>query len=228
MCAHRFNTIAVAVLQFGGFPFLAQTVNASRLHDLFSVKDVEASDLILKDYDAIIDVRNLDEYKGMTPAKNCSVGSFDPKGCLYGHIRGALWLPQFNLCGGTTPGVECTDRKQYAADVKEITGHAPTSESVWPRLLEPCLHLRLAFVCHSGVRSLAAATKYVGLLNEAFEQAPPSGSYASEVVSVSTGTQGWYLSGRPTVFGPNPGRRKLAMPQMIKKTRMAIAECLGV
>jgi len=172
-----------------------------------SVVEVDATELKILDYDAVIDVRNLDEYEGTTSADNCTIGKADPKGCLYGHLPGALWMPQLHLCGGTTPGVTCTDEVQQVADVQVLVGHKPDSQKDWPQALYPCAPLRLAFICHSGVRGLSAARNYANLLTATYDK-NSSSHIVEKVVSVAGGTRKWYNAGRPTVFSAKPGGPK--------------------
>lgn len=167
------------------------------------VPEVNASTFDPDDYDAVVDVRNIDEYEGNTSAADCSIGAHDSKGCTYGHVPGAIWFPQLFLCGGVVPGTTCPQEEQLLADAHFLSGEiGKVGETLkdFPRRLDVCRPLRLAFICHSGVRSLVAADNYAALLQELYGEVPEGA-----VVSVAGGTQLWYRSGRHADFGPLPG-----------------------
>lgn len=169
-----------------------------------SVREINAARLSIEDYHSLIDVRNLDEYEGTTAAANCTIGKKDAKGCNYGHVPGARWMPQFYLCGGTTPGTACSDDKQSVADVRLLLGNIPPP-SRWRSELSKCTSMRFAFICHSGVRSLVAAKRYAKLLRDTYgNQSPLGTNYSFEVLSIAGGTRAWFNAGKPTEFGPQP------------------------
>lgn len=166
------------------------------------VREVHASVFDPASVDIVVDVRNRDEYQGTASASHCSVGRDDPKGCLYGHIPEAIWLPQLHLCGTTRPWTRCSEAQQWDADVA-LLGSGPTAKGVAAAVrgqaaaMTPCLDLRIAFVCHSGVRSRAAAQRYMQLLHRLF----PHAYLTENAVNVAGGTQAWFNGGRLTVFG---------------------------
>merc|ERR1711865_518476 len=108
------------------------------------------------------DVRNSSEY----------AGDAEPGMRTYGHISGAIWMPQLTWCGTSVAGTKCSQAEQVAADVLALAPKSFTGEPPLTELLKGCSALRIAFVCHSGVRSLVAADRYAKMLRAVFEDAP--------------------------------------------------------
>eukprot|EP00928_Gymnodinium_smaydae_P032874 TRINITY_DN23708_c0_g1_i1.p1 TRINITY_DN23708_c0_g1~~TRINITY_DN23708_c0_g1_i1.p1 ORF type:complete len:209 (-),score=25.39 TRINITY_DN23708_c0_g1_i1:212-838(-) len=160
-----------------------------------SVVEVPAPDFDPWGYDAVFDVRNLDEYAGLSETA-CSIASVDARGCTYGHVPHSRWAPQLLRCGHAEASAakNCTTSDQWQADIS-ILGNAfspfdPAS------LMAACRRLRVAFICHSGVRSLKAADRYANLMTKLF----PADT-TLQVTSVLGGTKSWVVHGRPTDFG---------------------------
>jgi len=146
------------------------------------VTKVNASQFDPTEYDVVFDVRNSDEYAG--EGGDCSIGSADSLGAP--HLPGAVWSPELYHCGARGPtNFTCTTLLQEFADVAFLGTEGS---------LQACTPLHVAFICHSGVRSLASAQSYAKLM-ETFHLDVPS------PVSVAGGTRGWYQLGRTTEFG---------------------------
>jgi len=182
------------------------TVEGEVLHTHSDVIHVSSAHFNPFDFHSVIDVRNQDEYIGKTNSTACSIGAGDPLGCLYGHVPGAIWMPQMHLCGTTVKGTTCQDGVQMLADAVVLSGiRLPGSAEKLPAyapFLQDCQTLRVAFICHSGVRSLAAAKLYAAVL----EQLYPADAFKTPVIaSVDGGTQGWVRAGRKTDFSAAPG-----------------------
>ena len=93
-----------------------------------------------------------------------------------------------------------------AYSMLQMAGYAPASTKEWSKALSMCMPLRLAFICHSGVRSLEAAMRYASLLTETYGRDGAAPQHAvRQVVSVAGGTQAWFKAKRPTNFGSAPG-----------------------
>mmetsp|Transcript_54887 Transcript_54887/g.139110 ORF Transcript_54887/g.139110 Transcript_54887/m.139110 type:complete len:272 (+) Transcript_54887:58-873(+) len=161
-----------------------------------SVTEVDAAEFRPSHFDAVLDVRHADEYASNAPG-SCSIVAEDREGCSYGHVPGAIWAPELFQCGACSPegGLDCSAERQEHVDAKILSGHRePRNLSV---ALSACRRLRVAFICHSGVRSSTAAKRYAALLAEAF----PDRESRAEVISVRGGTRDWFRLGRPTEFG---------------------------
>lgn len=174
-------------------------------HNHSDVEHVSSAHFNPLDFDAVVDVRNEDEYVGKTNSTACSIGADDPRGCLYGHIPGAIWMPQMHLCGTTVPGTKCREAVQILADAGVLSGiRLPSSEQLpaYAPFLKDCQALRVAFVCHSGVRSLSAAKLYAAMLERLY---PGDTAKPYVVASVDGGTQGWVRAGRKADFSTAPG-----------------------
>lgn len=187
----------------------------------FAVVEVNASEFDPTAYDAVFDVRNMDEFTSMPGAEPCSIGRRDAEGCSYGHLPEALWAPQFLHCGRlSASSAPCTEWSQWLTNVELLTAMNIT-DLVPPAFLamhnahylhiarphlEVCRVLRFAFICHSGGRSKKAAGTFAGLMSELFPHAH-EGESPVEVVSVLGGVHSWFHLGRPTTSGPPAGLR---------------------
>lgn len=111
------------------------------------------------------------------------LGSSDPLSCTYGHVPAAYWLPDLHLM-------------DEAAFIANMTGSSD------PSTLRACSGLRLAFICHSGVRSNQAADKLVTAYRDngisTFDEATIHGG---AILNAGGGTQGYFEAGLMTHFG---------------------------
>ena len=131
--------------------------------------------------DALIDVRTAEEFGAQWGRVGACNRMSDPRACDYGHVPGAYWLPGLH--------------KLDTADlIKHIAGD--------PRGLPACAGLRLAFICHSGVRSNEAATRLAAAyLDHGISAFNASTVHGGAILNAGSGTEGFFAAGLPTSRG---------------------------
>lgn len=147
--------------------------------------------------DALIDVRSPEEFSAQWGRVGACTNISDPLACTYGHVAGAYFLP--NL--------------QHATEEELVTLVGGSSNA--HAGLVACSGLRLAFICHSGVRSNAAAVRlqqaYAAHDITAFNTSTVHGG---ALLNSGGGTQAYYQAKLPTRTGfaraPWPGCVQLA------------------
>jgi len=133
--------------------------------------------------DALIDVRTAEEFNAQWGRVGVCASSSDPHSCDYGHVAGAYWLPNLHLM----------DNNSF---VSSMTG------SQDPATLRSCAGLRLAFICHSGVRSNTAATKLRdAFLADGIISFDTSTVHGGAILNSGGGTEAYYQAGLATRYG---------------------------
>mmetsp|Transcript_42978 Transcript_42978/g.112917 ORF Transcript_42978/g.112917 Transcript_42978/m.112917 type:complete len:329 (-) Transcript_42978:236-1222(-) len=133
--------------------------------------------------DALIDVRTPEEFGAQWGAVGFCISASDPHSCDYGHVAGAYWLPNLHLM----------------SDADFISNMSGTQD---PAGLQSCAGLRLAFICHSGVRSNTAAEKLQSAyLTNGITKFDGTTLHGGAILNAGGGTQAYYEAGLLTHYG---------------------------
>ena len=155
--------------------------------------DAWSAALINGTVDALIDVRTPEEFGSQWGRIGVCKSSTDTRACSYGHVAGAYWMPDLHLMS-------------EADLIANMTG---TRDDPRGGLLA-CSGLRLAFICHSGVRSNLAALKLKdAYLHHAITSFDNATIHGGGILNAGGGTQAYFDGGLLTHYGfaraPWPG-----------------------
>ena len=134
--------------------------------------------------DAMIDVRTPEEFVASWGAVGVCDGGSDPMSCYYGHVPGIYWIPNLHLMSDA----------DFTGNLTGIRGDSGVG-------LGTCAGLQLAFICHSGTRSLAAANRLKDLYNSNAINLNANTIHGGGIINSDGGHQEYFRAGLNTRYG---------------------------